>query len=454
MLKYALPKIVTDTLPGTNVKELLDRRQEAIPQAIKCVYPLAIKYGEGAMLQDLDGNIFLDWVGGVGVLNIGYSHPEIIEVVNEQSKKYFHTMCNIITHTGYIELAEKLNEIVPVRGDKKKTFFANSGAEAIENAIKLAKSYTKRPNIIVFSGAFHGRTLLAMSMTAKKAYSNGLGPFPDGIYRAEFPNLYRTPVGMKNHDVLDYYISKVLQVFDECSPAEQVAAIVIEPVQGEGGFVPVPFEWIKAVRKICDEFGILLIADEIQTGFCRTGKMFASNYWDEIGATPDIITMAKSLGAGIPISAITSSAEIVDAIRPSTIGGTFSGNALACASALKTIEIMEREKLAYRSRLIGVRVMSFYNKLKNKYDIIGDVRGLGAMIGIEFVKDRVTKEPYPEFVNALVQQCLKKGLIIENAGTYGNVVRFLATIVITYEQLDAGLEILDKSILEVSKNIN
>jgi len=446
MLKEALPKIITESLPGPKAKALIERRNNAIPTAIRCVYPVAIAKGEGAMIEDLDGNIFLDWIGGVGVLNIGYSHPEVIAAVKEQADKYFHAMQNIATHEGYIALAEKMNSIIPVKGIEKKTFFANSGAEADENAIKVAKSFTKRPNIIVFSGAFHGRTLLTMSMTAKKSYSNGLGPFPDGVYRAEFPYYYRKPAGMSNEDTLSYYIQKLEQVFDEASPAEQVAAIVVEPLQGEGGFIPVPIEWIKAVRKICDDNGILLIADEVQSGFCRTGKMFACEYWKEQGIMPDIITSAKSIGAGIPLSAITARKEIMDSAKPGTLGGTYSGNALACAAALKTIEIMERDHLADRSMEIGKKVMSTYKEWMNKYDVIGDVRGLGGMIGIEFVKDKTTKEPNPEIVLKIIMEAVQHGLMIENAGVYGNVIRFLAPLVITNEQIVDGLRIFEAAI--------
>lgn len=261
MLRNALPKIVTP-LPGPKAKEIIERRAKAMPDAIRCIYPCVIKRGEGAMFEDVDGNIILDWVGGVGVLNIGYSNEKAIEAVKAQSEKYFHSMMNITTHEGYIKLAEKLNEIVPVKGETRKTMLVNSGAEADENAVKIAKSYTGRPNIIVFTGAFHGRTTLTMAMTAKKAYAVGMGPFPDGIYRAEFPYLYRAPGEMTEEEAIRYYVEKLEQVFIDASPAEYVAAIVVEPVQGEGGFVPAPIEWVKAVRKICDEKGILLIADE------------------------------------------------------------------------------------------------------------------------------------------------------------------------------------------------
>ncbi len=342
MLRDALPKIVTP-LPGPKAKEIIDRRAKSMPNGIKCGYPCVIARGEGAMFEDVDGNIFLDWIGGVGVLNIGYSHPELIEAVKAQSEKYFHAMMNITTHERYIELVEKLNSIVPVKGDAKKTMLANSGAEADENAVKIAKNYTGRPNIIVFTGAFHGRTTLTMAMTAKKAYAVGMGPFPDGVYRAEFPNMYRRPEGMSEAEAIDYYVGKLEEVFVEASPAQYVAAIVFEPVQGEGGFVPAPIEWVKAVRAICDKHGILMITDEVQTGFARSGRMFASEYFKEAGCAPDIMTSAKSIAGGMPLSAITASAEIMDAVTPGTIGGTFCGNAVSCAAAVKVIEVMQRE---------------------------------------------------------------------------------------------------------------
>lgn len=448
MLKTDLPKIITETLPGPKAKELIDRRKVATPSAIGCMYPVAIERGEGAMIEDVDGNKFLDWVGGVGVLNIGYSHPEIVEAVKEQAEKYFHGMFNIVTHEGYVALAEKLAEIAPVKGEKKKVFFANSGAESDENAVKIAKAFTKRNNIIVFSGAFHGRTLLTMSMTSKKAYAVGMGPFPDGIYRAKFPYYYRNPEGMPEEKACEYYLNSIKDVFEQCAPADTIAAIVVEPLQGEGGFIPAPIEWISAVRKICDENGILLVADEVQSGFCRTGKMFASMYWEEAGVQPDIIATAKSIAAGVPLSAIIAREEIMEAPKKGTIGGTFCGNPLACAAARKTIEIMERDNLAERSLEIGKKVTDTYKKWQEKYDCIGDIRGLGGMIGLELVKTQEGKEPAPALTNALVLECANNGLLIESAGTYGNVIRFLAPLVITDEQLEAGLEIMEKALVK------
>ena len=446
MLRTDLPKIITETLPGPKAQAIIDRRADVIPDAIRCIYPVVIAKGEGAMLEDVDGNRFLDWIGGVGVLNIGYSHPEIVEAVKAQSEKYFHGMFNIVTHEGYVALAEKLAAIVPVKGDKKRAYFANSGAEADENAVKVARGYTKRPNIITFTGAFHGRTLLTMTMTAKKAYATDMGPLAEGVYRAQFPYFYRNPAEMTEAEAIQYYINSIYDVFEEGTAADTVAAIVVEPLQGEGGFIPAPIAWVKALRKVCDDHGILLIADEVQSGFCRTGRMFAVEYWAEAGVQPDILATAKSIAAGMPISAIVAREEIMQAVPAGTIGGTFCGNAVACAAALKTIEIMERDHLADRSLEIGKIVTDRYNQWKEKYEVIGDVRGMGAMIGLEFVKDRKTKEPNGELVSAIVQECAKNGLMVENSGRWGQVIRFLAPLVITDEQLECGLNILEKAI--------
>lgn len=446
MLRTDLPQIITETLPGPKAQELIARRAKAVPSAIRCAYPVVIERGEGAMIEDVDGNKFLDWIGGVGVLNIGYSQPEIVEVVKDQADKYFHGMFNIVTHEGYVALAEKLAQIAPVKGESKKVYFANSGAEADENAVKVAKAYTKRPNIIVFSGAFHGRTLLTMSMTSKKAYAAGMGPLSNGVFRAQFPYYYRKPEGMPQEKAVDYYLKSIEDIFEECGAADTIAAIVVEPLQGEGGFIPAPLEWVKAVRELCDKHGILLVADEVQSGFCRTGKMFASEYWSEVGVQPDIIATAKSIAAGIPLSAIIARDKIMEAPAPGTIGGTFCGNPLACAAALKTIEIMERDHLAERSCEIGEKVTARYKEMMEKYPVIGDVRGLGGMVGIEFVKDKETKEPAPELTSAVIQACAKQGLLVEGAGTYNNVIRFLAPLVMTDEQLEAGLDIFEKAV--------
>lgn len=448
MLREALPKIITSTVPGPKAKAIMDRRAASIPNAIKCGYPCVIERGEGAMFEDVDGNIFLDWIGGVGVLNIGYSHPELIEAAKAQCDKYFHAMQNIVVHEGFVELAEKMNEIVPVKGDKKKTMFANSGAEADENAVKIAKSATGRPNIIVFSGAFHGRTVMTMAMTAKKAYSVGMGPFPDGVYRTEFPYLYRKPAGLTDAEAIQYYIDKLEEVFIEATPAQYVAAIVFEPVQGEGGFVPAPIEWVKAVRAICDKYGILMVCDEVQSGWARSGRMFASQYFAEAGCAPDIMTTAKSIAGGLPLSAITASAEIMDKVAPGTIGGTYNGNAVAAAAALKVIEVMTRDDYPGKALAISEKCMAKFNEWKATYEVVGDVRGVGSMMGIEFVKTKAGKEANADLVNKIVAAAAQKGLLLESAGTYGNVIRFLCPLCVTDAQLDAGLEIFEACIKE------
>lgn len=450
MLRTDLPQIITETLPGPKAQAIIDRREAAVPSAIRCSYPVVIERGEGAMIEDVDGNKFLDWIGGVGVLNIGFSQPEVVEAVKEQADKYFHGMFNVVTHEGYVALAEKLGSIAPVKGDKKKVFFANSGAEADENAVKVAKGYTGRSNIIVFSGAFHGRTYYTMTMTSKKAYAAGMGPLADGVFRAQFPYYYRNPEGLPKEKEVEYYIDSIKAVFEQCAAADTIAAVVVEPLQGEGGFIPAPIEWIKAVRKICDDNGILLIADEVQSGFCRTGRMFASEYWKEAGVEPDIIATAKSIAAGVPLSAIIASAEVMEGVAPGTIGGTYCGNPLACAASLKTIEIMERDHLADRSVEIGKKVTARYKEIQKKYPVVGDVRGLGGMIGIEFVKDPETKEPDAALTADIIQTCAKNGLLVEGAGTYNNVIRFLAPLVITEEQLEAGLDIFEAAVKECS----
>ncbi|MDR1972335.1 MAG: aspartate aminotransferase family protein [Treponema sp.] len=452
LLRDSLPEVKTE-LPGPKAKALIARRTEAMPPAIRCVYPIAISRGEGAMVEDLDGNIFLDWVGGVGVLNIGYSHPEVVKAVQDQTARYFHGMVNIVTHEGYVALAEKINAIAPVKELKRKTMFTNSGAEAVENAVKIARGAAKRPNIIVFSGAFHGRTLLTGAMTSKKAYYHGLGPLPDGIYRAEFPYLYRAPKGFTREEAVDYYVNRFLAVFEESSPPEDVAAVVVEPVQGEGGFVPAPREWVQAIRQICDRHGILIIADEVQTGFCRSGRWFVSDYWTEWGCAPDIIALAKSIAGGIPLGAVCAGASIADKVPPGVIGGTYGGNALACAAALKIIEIMEREKLDRRSGEIAEKLCSAFTAWQGDFRAIGDVRGIGCMMGLEFVRDE-KKTPWPELVSEIVQDSVRRGLIVESAGVYGNVLRFLSPLVISDAQLDRGLEILKAAIAASIKKLS
>lgn len=450
-LKEALPTIVTSELPGPKSAAVIKRREAVVPKAIRCIYPCVLDRAAGAMIQDPDGNIFLDWVGGVGVLNVGHSHPALIEAVKAQAEKYFHGMFNIVTHEGYVELAEKLGPRVPVRGSHNKVMFANSGAEADENAVKLAKAFTGRPNIIVMSGAFHGRTLLTMAMTSKKAYAVGQGPFPGGIFRAEFPYLYRRPEGMPDDKAISYYVGRLTTIFEECAAANTIAAVVIEPVQGEGGFIPAPIEYVKAVRKICDENGIMLVADEVQSGFARSGRLFASEYWKDEGCAPDILATAKSIAGGLPLAAVIARDEVFDSVPAGVIGGTYGGNALACAAGIKVLEVIEKENLVGRAKDIGEKIFTRFSEWKEKYACVGDVRGLGAMVGIEFVKDKQSKEPDAKLVSDIIQYSARHGLLMENAGTYGNVIRFLAPLVMTDAQLEAGLAIYEEAIASCSR---
>jgi len=448
-LRTSLPKMIT-TLPGIKAKELLRLREENVPVGVSYGAPAFIKRGEGAMFEDVDGNIMMDFVGGIGVLNIGYSNPEVIEVVKEQIDKFFHSSINVVQYESYLRLAEKLNSIVP-GNFKKKTMFINSGAEAVENAIKIARKYTGRSEIVVFTGGFHGRTSLTMGMTSKvKPYKLGFGPFAPGIHRAEFPYIYRRPAGLTEEDAMKYYIEKLNNFFLEQINSENVAAIIIEPMQGEGGFLPVPTQYVKELRRICDESGILLIFDEVQSGYCRTGRMFAGDYWADKGIYADIITSAKSLAAGLPISAVTGRADVMDASQAGGIGGTFGGNPVSCIAALKVIEIMERDDYAAKARHIAEIGMSRFNKMKEKYNLIGDVRGLGAMMAIEFVKDRVTKEPAKNEVKAIIKECNNNGLMISDCGVRGNTLRCLMPLCITDDQLNAGLDILENAISKVN----
>lgn len=446
-LRTALPKITTP-LPGPKAQAIIARREAATPKAIGTAYKAVIDRGEGAMFQDVDGNIFLDWIAGVGVLNIGYSHPELIEAVKAQADKYFHSMFNITTHEPYVALAEEFCKIAPVKGDQKQAFFVCSGSEADENAVKVAKNYTGRPNIIVFTGAFHGRTALTMTMTAKKSYAVGMGPFPDGVYRVEFPNLYRAPGGMAEAEAIKYYIEKLEEAFIEITPPESCAAIVFEPVQGEGGFIPAPIEWVKAVRALCDKYGIMMVCDEVQCGWARSGKMFASEYFKDAGAAPDIMTTAKSIAGGIPLSAIVARKEVMDKVHPGTIGGTFGANALAAVAALKVIEVMKRDNFPAKALHIADVLTSTIKSWQPEFPCIGDVRGTGAMMGVEFVKDPATKEPDADLTGRIIQNAMNKGLMLEAAGTFNNVIRILSPLVVTDEQMAAGLDILKSAIKE------
>ena len=433
-LRKALPKIVTDSLPGPKAADIIKRREAAIPNGIRCGYPLVAKRGEGAMLEDVDGNVFLDWVGGVGVLNVGYSQPEMIAAVKEQADRFFHIMMNIETHEGYIALAEKMNSIVPVRGEKKKTMFVNSGAEADENAVKIAKQFTGRPNIIVFSGAFHGRTAMTMAMTSKKAYAYGMGPFPDGVYRAEFPYLYRKPKGYTAEEAIEYYIGRLKAVFEEASPAQYVAAIVVEPVQGEGGIYPAEESFLKGLRKICDEKDILLVFDEIQCGMGRTGYMFA---WQKYDVQPDIMTCAKALGCGVPVGAFVLNEKVAkSSLVPGDHGTTYGGNPFACAAVSKVFDLFEELKITDHVQKISVYLEEKLDALAEKSPYVATRRGAGLMQGL-VIKDKA--------VGDVVKAALAEGLITISAGS--DVLRLVPPLVIKEAHVDEMIEKLEKVLL-------
>lgn len=447
-LRNSLPEIVTETVPGPKSAELLKIRKNNVTDGVGMLAPVFVDRAEGAMVQDVDGNRFLDFVAGIGVLNIGHSHPEVVEAVKKQAERYFAPNLNVFNYAEYPKLAEKLNEIIPIEGEKE-TILVNTGAEADENAVKIARRYTGRSEIICFAGGFHGRTYMTMAMTSKcKPYKTGFGPLPQGVNRFPFPYCYRCPHGLEKkscgmHCLKMFEESYFLEYVDP----EQVAAIVMEPVLGEGGFIVPPKEYMTGIRKLCDKYGILLVADEIQAGYARTGKMFACEHWD---VRPDIVVSAKSVAGGIPVACVTAKKEIMEIFKPGELGGTYCGNALATASALKVLEIMERDDYCAKARHIGEVCMKRFLEMQEKYDIIGDVRGVGAMQAIEFVKDRETKEPAKDECKAIINECMMNGLVVLGAGVRDNCIRFLLPLVITDEQMNAGLDILEKAIAKIA----
>jgi 4-aminobutyrate aminotransferase/(S)-3-amino-2-methylpropionate transaminase len=404
------------------------------------------------MVQDLDGNIVMDWVGGIGVLNVGHSHPEVIEAVEAQIKRYFHPQINTFHYSEYIDLADRLNTLTP-GSFKKRTAFFNSGSEAVDNSIKIARKYTKKSDIIAFSGAFHGRTFMSMTLTSGQVFKAAFSPLAPGVHRAEFPNEYRTASHIQKDDIAAYYIEKLKYMFVDYISPDNVAAIIIEPLQGENGFIEPPAEYIIELRKLCDQHQILLIADEIQTGYCRTGKMFAADYWAESGVYPDIIITAKSLAAGLPLSAVTARQDIMESLAVGEIGGTYGGNPVAIAAALKVIDILERDSYSQKALEIGEKCGKAFSGWMNRFQQIGTYRVKGAMTSIEFVKDRKTKEPYPEMVHAVLKECTKNGLIVKSAGSYNQIVRMLMPLVTTGDQLAAGLTIMENAIARAVEDV-
>ncbi len=422
-------------------------RTKFIAKGISSASGSYISHAKGAIVVDVEGREFIDFAGGIAVMNVGHSHPKVVQAITAQTEKFTHTCFMVLPYASPVKLAEKLCESVP--GDSPKAaMFANSGAEAVENAVKIARYYTKRPSIIAFDNAFHGRTLMGMTLTSKmKPYKFGQGPFAPEVYRMPYANCYRCPFN-KEYPSCEVACADHLEYFfiNHVS-AEQTAAIIVEPVQGEGGFIAPPREYFQKLQAICKKHDILLIADEIQTGMGRTGYMFAMEYY---GVEADITTVAKSLAAGMPLSAVVGKKEIMDCVHPSGIGGTYGGNPVACEAALAVFDIIESEQLLDKAEKLGKTLQTFFHKLQEKYDIIGDVRGIGPMIAMELVKDRQTKTPAPEETKALVSFCHENGLIILGCGTHGNVLRFLMPLVITEDQLNKGLDIVSRGFASVT----
>ncbi len=423
-------------------------RNENVPQGPANITPAYIAKASGATMTDLEGKEYIDFAGGIGVNNVGHAHPKVVAAIKDQADKFIHTCFHVGMYESYVDLAAKLNQLVP--GDfPKMTMFANSGAEAVENAVKIARYATKRPAVIAMENGFHGRTLLTMSLTSKvKPYKFGFGPFAPEVYRIPYAYCYRCPFGLKYPNcgtacadyLEDFFISNVA--------AESTAAIIAEPIQGEGGFVTPPPEYFPKLAAICKKYGIALIIDEVQAGAGRTGKFLAIEHWD---VEPDIVTQAKSLAGGMPLSAVTGRKELMEVPHIGGLGGTYSGNPISCAAALAVLEILFEDKLMERSRELGEILQKRFSDLQSKFEIIGDVRGKGPMLGMELVKDRETKEPATELTKKLTKICFDKGLILLSCGNYGNVIRTLMPFVITDEQLEKGLSILEESLYELTK---
>ena len=423
-------------IPGPRAREILEREQHAVARPLIVHSPVVAAEASGSTITDVDGNTFLDFVGGVGVANVGHNHPRVVEAVTAQAERYLHTDYTVVAYEPYIALAERLGALAPILGPTRCAFF-NAGAEAVENAVKLARLYTGRQAVIAFEGAFHGRTYLSLSMTSRTyPYKHGLGPFAPEVYRAPFPNTYRGP------DV-QTALATLERMLVTHVPADHVAAIVFEPQQGEGGFVPAAPEFVEGLRRLSDEHGILLVADEVQTGFGRTGRMFAMEHFD---VEPDLMVVAKSIAGGLPLSGVVGREAIMDYPHLGAIGGTYIGNPVALAAALAVLDVFEEEDLVARGVVIGQTVRERMLEWKSRWRQIGDVRGLGPMLALELVVDPDTREPAPDLTSAVIDAALERGLILLKAGVYGNCIRVLCPLVITDGELDEGLAVWEDAL--------
>jgi len=423
-------------IPGPRSRAIVERQNRVVASPLALTFPVVAESARGVTLTDVDGNTFIDFAGGVGTLNVGHSHPDVVAAAQEQLERFSHTDYTIVPYEVYVTLAERLAERVPISGPVKAGFF-NAGTEAVENAVKFARAFTKRPAVVAFEGGFHGRTMMALSLTSKThPYKAGLGPFAPEVYRVPFPYEYR---GITTEDAL----AALERAFKVQVAAETIAAIVFEPVQGEGGFVVAPPEFVQGLRRICDRHGIVLVADEVQTGFGRTGRFFAMEHF---GVEPDLITVAKSIAAGLPLSGVLGRAEIMDAPDPGGVGGTYVGNPVAQAAALAVLDVIDDENLVERSATAGETIRARMLAWQERWPEVGDVRGLGSMMAIEFVSDPATKKPDPELTSAVVTEALGRGLLLLTCGVYGNCIRVLAPLVITDAELEEALGVWEEAL--------
>ncbi|PZX54962.1 aspartate aminotransferase family protein [Algoriphagus chordae] len=432
----------------TKSQELLERRKNAVANGVGVFNTATVKQAKGAIIIDEDGNELIDFAGGIGVVNAGHCPEPVVQAIKDQADKFLHTSFNVVTYEPYIKLCEELCEILP-HGDRTKAMLVSTGAEAVENAIKIARQATNRQGVLCFTDAFHGRTMMAMTLTSKVDYKLGCGPYAPEVYRIPFPNFYRYGKGASLEAFVETSLKNLHASSKNLFDPKNIAAVIIEPIQGEGGFNAVPQKYFEGLREFCDQHGILLIADEIQSGFARTGN-WAS--WQDYHVQPDLSTYAKSLGSGLPIAAIVGKADIMDSAAPGTIGGTYIGSPLACVAALATIQYMKDINLNARAIEIGDIVMKRFEKIKGEFKQVGDIRGVGAMNAMEFVKDGDPNQPDAELCNAVVKGCAEQGLIIISAGTYKNIIRILSPLVIDDELLNKGLDIIENQIKEKTQN--
>ena len=435
---------IRTAIPGPKSMALMERRNAAVARGPYHSTPVFVAKAEGAVLEDVDGNRFIDFAGGIGCLNMGQRAPRVINALREQLEQFLHVCFSVTPYESYIAVAEKLNALAP-GNFAKKSVLVNSGAEAVENAIKIARAYTKRPAVICFEDAFHGRTLMAMTLTSKPhPYKAGFEPLATDVYRIPYAYSYRSAAGT----TVDEFAHYLEDAFKRHVAAENVAAVIAEPVLGEGGFVIPPRGYFAALHNICKKHGILFIADEVQSGIARTGKWFASEHF---GIEPDLLISAKSLGGGLPLAAVTGRAEVMDAPGVGGLGGTFGGNPLSCVSALAAIETIEKEGLLARSNEIGKRFEERARAWQKKWELVGEVRGLGGMCAIELVRDARTKEPADTETKELSKYCYEHGVINITAGTYGNVMRILVPLVVTDAQFDEGMDVLEAGLASVAE---